>query len=91
MGITFSNVQDNILPISLASAAIGAIYYLFGVPKVVDKLQLHYKKDSNLVSKILEKTDLGSLEFKTCLAGTVNTVQMITMLIVELVYHKLYK
>ena len=61
------------------------------MPRVSDKLKLHYKKDSDLVQKILAKTELGSLTFKTCIAGTINTVQMLTMLVVELVYHKVYK
>ena len=79
------------LPLSVVAATIGAIYYIFGVPRVSSKLNLYYKKDSEVVAKILANTDLGSLTFKTCIAGTVNTVQMITMLVVELVYHKLYK
>jgi hypothetical protein len=84
-------MDDNFLTISMVVAAFGAIYYLFGVPRVSSKLNLYYKKDSEIVSKILTNTDLGSLTFKTCIAGTVNTIQMITMLVVELVYHKLYK
>ena len=61
-----------------------------GVSGVEDKLQLYHSPKSKLVESILKETKLGKLTFKTCLAGTVSTVQMLTMLIVELVYHKLY-
>jgi phage-related holin len=41
--------------------------------------------------KVVAASDLGKMTFKTCLAGTIHKVQMLTMLIVELVYHKCYK
>ena len=67
------------------------IYYLFGVRKVSDKLSLTFKKDSVLLLKVLKETNLETMEFKTCLAGTISTVQMLTMLIVEYVYHTFYQ
>ena len=30
------------------------------------------------------------MSFNTCIAGTYSTVQMLTMLMIELVYHKFY-
>jgi phage-related holin len=86
-----NSLSENSIPIAIAGGVIASIYYLFGVPRVSDRVNLIYKKDSELARRILANTELGNLTFKTCLAGTINTVQMITMLFVELVYHKLYK
>lgn len=75
MGIIYSNsIEDHMLPIALAGATLGGIYYLFGVPKVNDKLNLIYNPDSALLNQVITHTDLGNLTFKTCLAGTINTV-----------------
>jgi len=74
--------------IGVATCAISTILYLFGVPKVVDPLQLTYKKDSKLMNKVLENTNLRNLSFTTCYAGTVSAIQMILMETIELFYLK---
>lgn len=66
------------------------VYYVFGVPRYVDKLNIYFKEDSKLFQKVLKESKLGSMQFMTCLAGTFSKCQMLTMLVVELVYHKLY-
>ena len=46
------------------------IIYMFGVPRVADKLSLTFKSDSKILNKVLDGTNLRQLEFKTCIAGT---------------------
>lgn len=66
------------------------VFYIFGVPRVADKLELTFKSDSKIINKVLDGTRLRSLEFKTCIAGTFTHIQMFTMLLCELVYQVFY-
>ena len=45
--------------------------FLFGVPRFKDPLILTYKKNSKIINKILDNTDLKNMTFTTCWAGTV--------------------
>ena len=65
--------------------------FLFGVPMVDDKVELIYKHDSKIIKSLVEKSNITKLNFKVCIAGTFALVQMVTMLIVELFYHKCRK
>lgn len=56
------------------------IYQVFSVPRVADKLVLTYKSDSKKMKDILKETNLESMTFTTCLAGSVQKLQMPLML-----------
>jgi len=58
--------------IGLGIGAVSAIVFLFGVPRIKDPLVLTYKKDSRILNKILDNTNLRNLTFTTCYAGTVS-------------------
>lgn len=48
---------------------------------------LTYKSDSKKLKDILKGTNLERMTFKTCLAGSVQKLQMPLMLFVEKAYH----
>ena len=49
-----------------------------------------YKKDSLLMNKVIKNTNLSTIEFKTCIAGTFTHIQMFCMLMIEWIYHQFY-
>jgi hypothetical protein len=73
---------------SFAIFLLAIIAFLFGYPMVDDKIELVYKHDSKIMNRLIEKSKITQINFKVCLAGTVAVIQMITMLVVELFYHK---
>ena len=81
--------MDNLLyytGIGLAVGAMGGIGFLFGVPYFKDPLVLHYKKDSSKMKKVLDNSNLKSLAFTTCWAGTISPIQMFLMSMIEIFY-----
>lgn len=57
------------------------------MPRVTDKLVLTHKADSKLIAEVLKHTKLSQMAFVTCLAGSVQKLQMPLMLFVEKAYH----
>ena len=72
--------------ISLGVGVTAIIAFLFGVPYFKDPLVLKYKKDSEKMKKVLESTNLKSLVFTTCWAGTISPIQMFLMSMIEILY-----
>jgi len=86
--ITYPSTQT--LWIMGIGTTVSLIYYLFGVPKVRDKLQLHYKQESEVVQRIIDGSNLKNSEFVTSFAGSISYCQMCCMVMIEKLYHALY-
>lgn len=73
----------------LIPLAIGLLllYLVLGVNRFQDHLTLEYRKDSEKLNKLAEKTRLRNMVFKTCWAGRSNKAQLVLMAVLEAVYH----